>query len=173
MRLAAWLALCAWGAGLGVCGEVVEVDAVDAEWRGNDASEDPLQWLQRHGGSAHGAVDVADFNGMGRGLRCTRALSEDGAVLSVPKALVFNGKDLIAKFGASKLAQDDAIAVALLAEVARGSDSLWAVYLKALPTEVRLALGGQRFGPAKPPGRARCAVLCAAALAVGDDAGGL
>ncbi|KAJ1457209.1 hypothetical protein M885DRAFT_141408 [Pelagophyceae sp. CCMP2097] len=135
----AWASV-AWVAGRGAHGSAevvvgVEVDDAAAARRGASeqrGASDALDWLRRSGGSAV-AVDVGDFGTMGKGLRCTQSLSEDGQVFHMPANVIFHGPALSKKFG---LAQDDAIAVALLAEVALGDASAWAPYLRALPIEV-------------------------------------
>ncbi|KAJ8614485.1 hypothetical protein CTAYLR_000877 [Chrysophaeum taylorii] len=93
-----------------------------------------LPWFVSAGGEARG-VEIADFGEIGRGLRCTVDIAARESVLRVPEDIVLSGVSARRLLGI-EARDEDAIAVLLLAERARGERSRWAPYLAALPEEV-------------------------------------
>lgn len=153
-----------------------------------------LQWLFEHGGTADG-ISIGEFGMMGRGLMCTRKKAAESAVLTVPMEVVMSGskaREVVrAKYGTDIGREEEAIAVTLLAERARGERSAWAPYLRLLPEKIvtlqsmsneeltwlqneRLAARGRHWrNVAKAAGeRLRPTLLAAAreACPIGDEA---
>lgn len=153
-----------------------------------------LRWLLEHGGTADG-ISIREFGAMGRGLMCTRTKVAESAVLTVPMEVVMSGskaRELVRrKYGTEIGREEEAIAVTLLAERARGERSAWAPYLRLLPEKIvtlqsmsneelallqneRLAARGRHWrNVAKAAGeRLRPTLISAAreACPIGDDA---
>lgn len=98
-----------------------------------------IDWLRHKGGIANG-LEMAEFEGMGYGLRCSSRLKIGAQALFVPSSVILsggNGNTIARAHGQIQPLNDaDAIAFNLLFERAKGSKSVWALYLSILPPTV-------------------------------------
>ena len=113
--------------------------------RSPSTPSDPLvvfhQWFAAGGGLARG-VEVAEVEGMGRGLVTTGAVANGDLVLRVPLALVLCRETALASASPALRAlggvrdDRDLIALFLLHERAGGNQSPWAPWMVLLPRRV-------------------------------------
>ena len=98
-----------------------------------------IDWLRLKGGIANG-LEMAEFEGMGYGLRCSSRLETGAQALFVPSSVIFsggNGNTIARAHGQIQpLSDADAIAFNLLWEQAKGPKSVWALYMSMLPPAV-------------------------------------
>ena len=107
-----------------------------------------LKWFESDavGGTASG-VDLAEFDGMGRGVRATRQLRDKDVVLRVPLQRCLSRKSAgthhnpaVGKLLLGFRDDADLVAAFLLRETALGPASRWAPYIAVLPAEGSLPL---------------------------------
>lgn len=97
------------------------------------------EWFTENGGVVHG-LDVAEFEGMGRGIQAASDIVPDQDVLFIPASMIISSNTVRTSDDSDhkqlfKLFQDEQelITAFILFERAKGEDSFWKPYFDVLP----------------------------------------
>ena len=95
-----------------------------------------LQWLNANGFELHQHVELRNTPAQGRHIVAKDAIAKDTVLFRIPHSKVLSAytTDISHEIRAAKLSSWNALAIAVLRELTRGTDSPWHAYLSVLPS---------------------------------------